>query len=369
MYLAKVVEQGVHSAMYRIPVVITLVWLVVIVITDSFDRIFMHWESTLTMTLGSFLGGSSPAGGGVIAFPVFTKVLDVPAPVARTFTLSIQAIGLTVAAVTMLLARRPFEPRVVVIGALAGSAGFLVALLLLGDRSTPFWELEVPTSYIKVTFTLILAVMAYVMFMTLRVTESDYGVPRILHWNRRVWTGLAFAAFIGGMVTAMIGTGANVVLFLFTVTILGLNPRVGITSSIIAMAVISVLGLLVLGFGHGQLNVELAPRGEVVAIGGTQLGPLSADRYDLLGLWLAAIPVVVWGAPLGTHIVHLVKERTLVAFVGTLAVAEVLSTFILLEDLHTDPILIGYCIVGLICLPMGVSLLRRYRTTILNLDD
>jgi len=227
--------------------------------------------------------------------------------------------------------------------------------------------LAVPTSYIKVTFTLILAVMAYVMFMTLRVSGSDYGVPLTLHWNRRVWIGLAVAAFISGMVTAMIGTGVNVVLFLFTVTILGLNPRVGITSSIFAMAVISVLGLLVLGFGHGQLNVELAPSGEVVAIGGTQLGPLPADRYDLLGLWLAAVPVVIWGAPLGTYIVHRVKEQTLVAFVGTLAVVEVLSTFILLDDLHTDPVLIGYCVVGLISLPMGVSLLRRYRTTILKL--
>ena len=84
-------------------------------------------------------------------------------------------------------------------------------------------------------------------------------------------------------------------------------------------------------------------------------------------MWLAAIPVVIWGAPLGTHIVHLVKEQTLVAFVGTLAVVEVLSTFILLDDLYKDPILIGYCIVGLISLPMSVSLLRRYRTTILKL--
>ncbi len=70
------------------------------------------------MLFGSFIGGSTPLGGGAVAFPVFTKLLDVPAPVARSFALSVQAVGLSVAAVTILLTRRPVEGRALVVGSL-----------------------------------------------------------------------------------------------------------------------------------------------------------------------------------------------------------------------------------------------------------
>ena len=356
-----------RSAMYGIPAAITLIWLVAVLATDSFGRALDHWQSSLTMTFGSFLAGSSPAGGGAVAFPVFTKVLDVPAPVARTFALSIQAVGTTTAAAIMLLARRPLEPRVIVTGALAGGAGFLAALFLLGDRQTPFWAPTVPAPYVKVTFTIILAATSYIMFVTLRARGHDHGAARIPHWNRRVWTGLILVAFVGGAISTMIGTGVNVLLFLFAVTMAGLHPRVGVASSIVTMAVISLLGLVVLGIGDGQLDVELGAGGDVVAVGGAAVGPLPSERYDLLGLWLAAVPIVVWGAPLGTYVVHLLEEHRLIAFVGMLAAVEVISTFILLDDLHDDPALIAYCVGGLITVAVGVRLLHRYRREILDL--
>lgn len=364
---AEIAARCRSSAMYGIPATVTLVWLVAVLASGSFGRALDHWQSALTMVFGSFLAGSSPVGGGAVAFPVFTKLLEVPAPVARTFSLSIQAVGMTTAAAIMLLARRPLEPRVIVTGVLSGSAGFLAALFLLGERSTPFWEPSVPAPYVKVTFTIMLAATSYIMFLTLRAGRHDHGAPRIPHWNGRVWTGLVVATFIGGGISSMIGTGVNVLLFLFTVTMAGLHPRVGVASSIVTMAAISLVGLLVLGIADGQLDVDLAASGEVVAVGGTAVDPLPADRYDLLGLWLAAVPVVVWAAPLGTYVVHLLEEHRLIAFVGLLAAVEVISTFVLLDELHDNPALIAYCVGGLITVVVGVRLLRRYRRQILDL--
>ena len=191
--------------------------------------------------------------------------------------------------------------------------------------------------------------------------------PRIPHWNWRVWTGLIVATFLGGVVSMLIGTGVNVLLFLFAVTMAGLHPRVGVASSIVTMAGLSVLGFVVLGIAHGQLDVELAASGDVVAVGGEAASPLSADRYDLLGLWIAAIPVVAWDAPLGTYVVHLLAEHRLIAFVDVLAGTEVVSTLILLDDLHSDPALIAYAVGGLLTLLVGVRLPRRYRREILDL--
>ena len=80
----------------------------------------------LFVVFGSFLAGSTPAGAGAVAFPVFTKALDIVPEVARTFTLSIQAIGLTVASIIILISRRNIEPRAVAVGVPVGLAGFFL---------------------------------------------------------------------------------------------------------------------------------------------------------------------------------------------------------------------------------------------------
>jgi uncharacterized membrane protein YfcA len=354
-------------AQYAIPAAITLVWLVAMLATDSLGRAIDHWESSLTMVFGSFLGGASPAGGSAVAFPVFTKLLDVPAPVARTFALSIQAVGLTTATAMMLLARRPLEPRVIATGVLAGGAGFVAALLLLGDADTPFWEPTIPAPYVKVTFTLLLAAMSYSMLLALRDGAHHHGATRIPYWNARVWVGLVTAAFVGGAISSLIGTGANVLLFLFAVMMAGLHPRVGVASSIVAMALLSILGFVLLGLVDGQLDVALGASGEVVRVGGQPVGPLPAKHADLLGLWIAAIPVVAWGGPLGSYVMYQLAEQRLIAFVGVLAAVEVISTAVLLDELHRDPALIAYCVGGLATAAVAVPLLRGHRRRILGL--
>ena len=73
---AEIVARCRRSAMYGIPATVTLVWLVAVLASGSFGRALDHWQSALTMVFGSFLAGSSPVGGGAVAFPVFTKLLD-----------------------------------------------------------------------------------------------------------------------------------------------------------------------------------------------------------------------------------------------------------------------------------------------------
>jgi len=354
-------------ALYALPATATLVWLIYVLAAGELDRISAHWESSITMVFGSFLGGSSPGGGGAVAFPIFTKVLDVPAPVARTFSLSIQAVGMTMASLIILLARRPIELRAIVVCAPVGGLGFIASLFLLGDEGAPFWPSDLSSGVVKVTFTIVLAAMSFMMFVMLRAPASEMaGVRR---WNPRLVLGLALAAFVGGGITAWVGTGANVMLFLFMVVMVGLHPRVGVPTSVITMALISIIGLLTLGIADGQLDIDLNAAADVVAVGGTSVGPLDGSRYDLTGLWLAAVPVVVWGAPLGTWVVHILHERRLIGFVGLLALAEVVSTVVLLDALHEDAGLIASFVVGMAVAIGGILLARRHRGAILGLPD
>lgn len=353
------------AAVYVVPLSVTVGWLVFVLWQSELGRAIDHWEAALMMVFGGFLGGSSPGGSGAVAFPVLTKLLDVPPSVARTFSLSIQAVGMTSAVAVILLTRRRLEPRAILVGVPAGIAGFLAAILLLGDRETPFLASEISAAYVKVTFTLVLAAMAYIMFVSLR--QTDRGADRVPHWNRRVWFGLALCAFLGGGISSLTGTGVNVLVFLFIVVMCGLHPRVGIPTSVVIMAAISIVGLATLGVVDGQLAVGLGPTGEVVSVGGQAVAPLPAERWDLFGLWIAAVPIVVWAAPLGTWMVQRLHEDRLAKFVGTLAAVEVLSTFILLDELHSDPALIAYALLGLLVVLLGVRLLARNRHRILGL--
>jgi uncharacterized membrane protein YfcA len=48
---------------------------------------------TITMLIGSFIGGATSEGGGAIAFPVMTLVLKLNPKVARDFSFMIQCCG------------------------------------------------------------------------------------------------------------------------------------------------------------------------------------------------------------------------------------------------------------------------------------
>ena len=91
-------------AVWGIPATFTVAWLIYVLAAGHLDRVFDNWRAALTMVFGSFVAGSTPQGGGAIAFPVFTKVLEIPAAVARSFSLVIQATGMVMASLSIMLA-------------------------------------------------------------------------------------------------------------------------------------------------------------------------------------------------------------------------------------------------------------------------
>jgi len=334
-------------------------WLVAATIGQHWGRVAEHWESAVTMLFGSFLAGSSPEGGGAVAFPVFTKGLDVPGPVARTFGLSIQAVGMTVAAAAILITRRPIHARATVIAAGAGVLGLLVGLVALGESDQVFWPSTIPTQWVKATFSIVLATTSVMMIRHLRRGEVDHS-PQA--WTQRHDVGLGVAAVLGGGLASMTGTGANIIVFLFLVLLADVNPKTALASAVIVMAVVSVAGTIVLGIVDGQLAVSLEA-GRVVQVGSDTVD-LRADRNDLFGLWFAAAPVVVWGAPLGSWVADRVREAHLVAFVAVLAAAEVLTTAVLVEELRSEGPLVVYLAAGLVLAPLGMVWMRSRRALI-----
>ncbi len=334
---------------------ITLAWVVYVSVAGHWGRVVDNWVAAVTMVFGSFVAGSTPQGGGAVAFPVFTKGLEIPADVARTFSLAIQTVGMGSAAAAIVINRRRVEWRVVAIGLPVAAAAFLAAAFLLGDGGEPFRPPVLPGPYIKVTFTLVVGAMALITYLgsRVRVREVHFELPAV---NRRTNAALVVMAALGGVAAAFTGSGADVLVYLFVAVLLAVDPRVGVPTSVVVMAGISVLGFVTLGVLDGQLDVTLsAAGGAVVAIGGEALAvPLDAAKADLFGLWLAAAPVVAWGAPLGSWVAARLQTRQLVAFVAVLAAIEIATTAIFLTELYEDPALLAYALAGAALLGAGL---------------
>lgn len=345
----------------------TVIWFVAVVASGQLGRVTEHGASALTMLAGSFLAGSSPEGGGAVAFPVFTKALGVPTPVARTFGLSIQAVGMSMAVVAILLAGRPFHRRAAAVGSLAAIAGFLTAALTLGRPDEAFWPSIVPTPWVKATFSIVLATTSLLMLRQLRLHRGvDHDAELAAdpdrrhghqHWTGRTDLALIAVAGAGGVLSSLTGTGANIVVFLLLVVVVGVLPKTALPTAIMVMAAVSIVGFVLYVGIDGQF--DLTRSGDrVTAVSGTPVD-LATSGGDLFGLWLAAVPVVVWGAPLGSLAASVVREHHLVRFVALLAAIEVATTVVLVPELRTEPSLLAYLLVGLVILPLAFVVAAR----------
>ncbi len=361
---------------------VLLVWAVAVTAAGQWGRVTDNWIAALTMVFGSFVAGSTPQGGGAVAFPVFTKLLEVPAEVARSFSLFIQSVGMTCAALSIVINRRAVEWRSIAVGAVFAAIGFFIGLFALGDPDAPFWPSTLAGAYVKVTFTLIVVAMAFVVWLNYRQQLIE-RINRIQAYSARIYVALAVFGVLGGVASSLVGSGADVLVYIVLVILIGIVPRVGVPSSVVIMAFTSLLGLIVLGGIDGQIMIGLNGAGDVTTLGGQDVGvgpggaaafgeglpPLEGSRFDLLGLWLAAVPVVAFGAPLGTYVSSKITDRQLVVFVLALAAAEALSTVLFLEDLRTDPVLAAYAVLGLVAIVVTLTTLVRFRRRILGLGN
>jgi len=364
-----------------VSVSVTVIWAIAVTLFDLWPRVIGQWPASITMVFGSIVAGSTPQGGGAVAFPVFTKLLDVPAEVARTFSLCIQTVGMSAAALSIIINRRPVEWRAVGIATTSAAVGFLLVAMLASDPSAPFRPSLLPGAYVKVTFTIVLVSMAYVVYSGTRVSVRE--VHRVLPvLNARMLMTLIVVGMLGGGSAALVGSGMDVFLYLALVVFFTIDPKVGVPSSVVAMAIISILGFVTFGIFGQQLFVGLDAAGQVVALGDAPVS-LGADgalvygtgpgapalQFDLFGLWLAAAPIVAWGAPFGSLLAARMSARRLVQFVSVLALAEVVSTAIFLSELRTDMVLLTYAITGT-ALALGLLwIVARNRARLFRLPD
>jgi uncharacterized membrane protein YfcA len=262
---------------------------------------------------------------------------------------------MVMASLTIFIAGRKVDYKVLRLAIVGGTVGFVAGALLLGNPDTTFWEPITRPNYVEVTFTIAVTMVATIVWLC---AGRTFRPGAITGWTRRGEMGVIAFTVAGGLASALIGSGVDVFLFLFAVLVGGLHPRIGVPTSVIAMAWLSILGLVLFGIIHGQLDITLVGD-QVVAVGGDRIQPLSSDQADLYGLWLAAAPVVAWGAPLGSWVASRLPERVLIGFVALMALTELVTTLIFLDALRTNPALAAYGVIGLAAALAGTIWIAR----------
>ena len=270
-------------------------WLILAGPRHAISNLVANWEAAVTMIFGSMVAGGTSLGGGAVAFPVFTKVLQVPPNDAKVFSLAIQSIGMSAASITIVAMKTNVEWRFIRWASLGGIFGIILGSVLFAPL--------LPSNAIKLSFTMMICSFGVVLF-ALKCAKSRRKLSIPVFGKREKVFSLA-AGLWGGAVSGLVGSGMDIVGFSILVLLFGVSERVSTPTSVILMAINAVTGFMLHQFFIGDF-VE-----------------------PITSYWLAAVPVVVVGAPAGAVLCSLMNSKMITRLLVALILVELVSSLLL----------------------------------------
>lgn len=266
-------------------------WATLVATNGWWGRVAEHWPISIAMAIGSYVAGSTPMGGGTVGFPVLVLLFDQPADFGRQFSFFIQSIGMTSASIYLICSRKPLAWRVMLWAGGASAVSLTLTHYLLFPRT--------PESAVKLTFACIWGGFGLVTLVKLRALLAHHHAPT-LDARRDTVLGLT-AGLIGGVASGMTGVGVDMVIYTMLVLLYRADLKPAIATSVVLMAWNSLIGT-----GLSVIDGTVEP--------------------EVVSNWLAASPVVLFGAPLGAYVVSRIPRGPTLVFVSVLCVGQLFWT-------------------------------------------
>jgi uncharacterized membrane protein YfcA len=266
-------------------------WLVLAFGFGYWDKVKTHWPISLVMIFGSVVAGSTPMGGGTVAFPFLVLLFGQPPTLGRNFGLAIQALGMTSAMIFILARRTPIQARMLIWSTAGAAAGLLAGT---------FWVAPLlPNTIIKLLFSCL-----WMSFAILTLSKNQEfcalsAIPKIER-GAAIKIGVA-VGLAGGIMTALIGVGIEMLLYTVLVLLFRCDLKAAVPTAVSAMAMASIMGTA-LHAGIGDIGMEVF--------------------YN----WMAAGPIVVFGAPFGAFLVSVIPRVRTLYFVSVLCIVQFVWT-------------------------------------------
>lgn len=265
----------------------SLAWIVLFALFSNLQFLLEHWYYPATMVIGAFVAGSTPEGGGAVAFPVLNIFLNIDRVLARDFSLMIQSIGMTSASIFILTSKRArmrtFRPLLRWIP--IGFAGFVFGMHTLQ---------HIQVYIIQAIFIALTASFTITYYFSSHRGRRGVCKERSLK-DHLFTTAIVFA---GGLCTSLFGVGADILLYTALVTHFTMREKLATQLSVIIMAALSVLGF---------------------AYRGLYEGALTSYQFQT---WLSAFPVVMIMAPLGSLVLRKIDTEHMLRGVVVLNIAQ-----------------------------------------------
>ena len=240
-------------------------WLAYFSPSAALAHLIEYWQISITMIFGSIIAGATSVGGGAIAFPVFTKVLHISPYDSKIFSLAIQSVGMGAAALTIYFTRTAVDWKVIILASFGGFFGIALGMGIIAPL--------LPPDIIKMSFSLMLASFAATLwFINKHERDCHNEMP---HWHHKEKAVILFAGFLGGIMSGLVGNGIDIFVFAALVLLFRMDEKTATLSSVVLMGINAFIGFMLQLFWFQDF-------------------PAQVQAY-----WLAAIPVVVIGAPFG----------------------------------------------------------------------
>ncbi len=268
------------------------VWVALVVRPGAWLIAVAHWPMAVVMILGSMVAGSTPMGGGSISFPALVLGFGRTPAMARDFGLAIQAVGMSSALVFIFTRRIPLAGRLLTWTCLGAIAGLTFGTVALAGR--------VEADAVKLLFATLW--ITFGAWLVTGETEEAPRGPRPPSRREVAPIGLC-AGFLGGAVMSLIGVGPEMVVYAALVLRFGWRPRAAVPTAVCATALMAPVGFL--------LRVVTA---------GVDPGVFPD--------WMAAMPIVVFGAPAGAYVATRMPRVLLLRIIGALCLIQFVATVV-----------------------------------------
>lgn len=268
------------------------VWLWLVIGQGLWSDAKANAPMAVAMSLGSYLAGSTPMGGGTVGFPVLVLLFDMPATLGRDFSFAIQSIGMVSASIFILARRQPL--------AVPMLKGAMVGILFGVPLGLAVVAPIFPELWIKIVFAVLWGSFGVLHLYRVHDIARQTGMTELgSTWNRNA--GLVMGTLAGATVVSVTGVGIDMVIYTALVLLCRADLKIAIPTSVVIMAFASLVGVAAKS-----------------ATTGLQPGVFEN--------WLAAAPVVALGAPLGVFVVGLIGRKPTLLIVSALCVGQFVWT-------------------------------------------
>ncbi|VDL71831.1 unnamed protein product [Nippostrongylus brasiliensis] len=226
-YLERVLIKRRKYIAFLVPfTIMQLIWWVTAYRFNWFTLFETRWQMPVVMFFGSTIAGMTSEGGGAVAFPVMTLLLQIDPITARDFSLIIQSAGMTCAMCVVFIMQVQIEKRAIIFGTLGSTPGFVIGSLFL--------DAYLSAAQKKMLFVSIWSSFAIALFIlnSQHKRRTFDVIQDFSAWKAAV---LVATGFVGGTFSAFSGSGVDICTFSIITLLFRVSEKTATPTSVVLM--------------------------------------------------------------------------------------------------------------------------------------